>query len=130
MQAPSAPRSGDKLDLKEVNGALLHIQVAELVRDIQTEYGKSDAVRATVAILDGPKKGDVLEDVLFFPRVLRSQLEQAIGQTVLARLGQGIAKAGKSAPWILNAPTPEDLVTGEKYEAYAAERARAQAEPF
>lgn len=130
MQAPSAPRSGDKLDLKEVNGRLLHIAVAEIVHDINTEYGKSDAIRATVAILDGDRKGDVLEDVLFFPRVIRSQLEQAIGETVLARLGQGTAKAGKSAPWILNAPSPEDLVTGQKYETYAAERAKAQEQPF
>lgn len=130
MQAPSAPRSGDKLDLKEVNGALLHIQVGEVVRQVQTEYGPSDAIRATVAILDGVKKGEVMEDVLFFPRVLRSQLEQAIGETVLARLGQGTAKAGRSAPWILNAPTADDLVTGEKYEKYAAEKAAKDDEPF
>lgn len=130
MQAPSAPRSGDKLDLKEVQGRLLHIAVQDVVRDIDTTFGKSDAVRATVAILDGDKKGTVLEDVLFFPRVIRSQLEQALGETVLARLGQGTAKPGKSAPWILETASPEDIVTGEKYEAYAAEKAKAQDEPF
>ena len=34
------------------------------------------------------------------------------------------------APWILNSPTPEDLAVGEKYEAYAAQQAAAQEEPF
>jgi hypothetical protein len=130
MQAPSAPRSGDKLDLNTVKGRLLHIQVAEIVRDIETAFGKSDAVRATVAILDGDQKGTVLEDVLFFPRVLRSQLEQALGETVLARLGQGTAKPGKSAPWILEAASDADLETGTKYEAHIAAQAAAQEEPF
>jgi hypothetical protein len=130
MQAPSAPRSGDKLDLANMKGRLLHIAVQDVVRDIDTTFGKSDAVRATVAILDGDQKGTVLEDVLFFPRVLRSQLEQALGQTVLARLGQGTAKPGKSAPWILEAASDADLDIGTKYEAHIAAQKQAQEEPF
>lgn len=130
MQAAPEPRSGDKLDLDAANGALLHITVHEVVKDIETTFGKSDAVRADVAILDGAKKGEELEGVLFFPRLLQSQLGQAVGETVIGRLGRGIAKPGKSAPWILTPPNTDDMATGERYEAYAATRAQKQEEPF
>lgn len=130
MQAAPEPRSGDKIDLNTLNGSLLHIVVHEVVHDIDTTFGKSDAVRGDVAVLDGANKGQEMEGVLFFPRVLRSQLEQAVGESVVGRLGQGEAKPGKSAPWRLNAPTAEDMAIGERYEAYAAKRAAEQEAPF
>ena len=49
---------------------------------------------------------------------------------VVGRLGQGLAKPGKSAPWVLNAPSADDLKTAEKYEAYASSQKAAQEEPF
>jgi hypothetical protein len=133
MQAPSAPSSGDKVDLKELNGALLYINVRELVKDIDTAHGKSDAVKCDVAVLDGGKKGNTFDDTLIFPKVLVSQLSPAAGTSdpvVVGRLGQGLAKPGKSAPWVLNAPSADDLKTAEKYEAYASSQKAAQEEPF
>lgn len=132
MQAP-ASATGDIIELKKVNGALLHITAHELVANVQTKFGPSDAVRADVAVLDGPEKGTIYHNALFFPAVLRRQLEPSIGKTdnaVLGRLGQGTAKSGQDAPWILNPPTAEDMATGTKYEAYAEQQAQAQAEPF
>ena len=41
------------------------------------------------------------ESVLFFNVALKNALKTKIGQKVLARIGQGTAKPGKSAPWIL-----------------------------
>ena len=39
--------------------------------------------------------------MLFFNVALKNSLKSKIGQKVLARIGQGAAKPGKSAPWIL-----------------------------
>ena len=39
--------------------------------------------------------------LLWFNVGLRNSLKSKIGQKVLARIGQGAAKPGKSAPWIL-----------------------------
>jgi hypothetical protein len=39
--------------------------------------------------------------VLFFNVALKNSLKSKVGQKVLARIGQGTAKPGKSAPWIL-----------------------------
>ena len=133
MQAPAAPGSGEKVDLKELNGALLFINVKALKRDIETSFGTTDAIACDIAVLDGPKKGETIDDALIFPRVLVGQLTSAVGSAdpvIVGRLGQGLAKPGKSAPWVLNDPTPDELATASKYEAYAKERALAQSEPF
>jgi hypothetical protein len=130
MKAPSEPTAGEKLDLNALNGALLHITVHELVKDIETSFGKSNAIRADIVALDGDHKGEEFADVLIFPRVLISQLTPDIGETVVGRLGKGDAKPGKSAPWLLQVPTKADLEIGERYEKYAAEQAAAQSAPF
>ena len=133
MQAPAAPADGDRLVLADVNGALLHITVLEIVHDIETAFGLSDAIQVDIAVLDGPHKGEELEKVLIFPRVLQSQLSKFAGTVdpvVLGRLGQGEAKPGKSAPWVLKEATPGDIAIGEKYEAYIAQRRANVEEPF
>lgn len=133
MQAPPAPSSGDKLDLKTLKGALLHITVSEYVKDIETSFGKSDAVRADVVVLDGDLKGTEYNDTLFFPVMLRGQLKGLVGDAdpvALGRLGQGDAKPGKSAPWMLLAPTEADFEVGRKYAAYAEKKRADEEEPF
>jgi hypothetical protein len=131
MKAPSAPSSGDKLDLNALNGSLLYIKALAEKRDIETSFGKADAIQANVTVLDGPHKGAEYDDVLIFPRVLASQLRGDIGgDAILARLGKGEAKPGKSAPWMLKEPSDDDRKTGEKFEAYAAKRALEQEQPF
>ena len=52
------------------------------------------------------------DGVLVFPRVLQSQLKPKVGQMVLGRLGQGTAKPGQSAPWMLTEPTDADRTVG------------------
>lgn len=133
MQAPTNS-NGDRIDLKKVNGSLLYFTVHELVKDIQTDYGPSDAIRADVAVLDGEEKGTVYSDTLIFPSVLRRQLSGAVGSvdpSILGRLGQGVSKkAGQSPPWILTDPTEAEMAVGVKYEAYAAQQKEAQEAPF
>jgi len=133
MQAPAAPGTGDKLDLKSLLGSLLYVTVTEYVTGIETAFGVTDAIRANVAVLDGEHKGDTFTDTLVFPSVLVGQLKAAVGATdpnVVGRLGQGLAKPGKSAPWVLNEPSPADLEVATKYEAYAAKKAVTDEEPF
>lgn len=116
---PSAPSGG--LDFKEYNGALLLIDVLMVEDHIPTVHTKpgekSPAVRANVVVLDGPKSGEVYEDTLIFPKILQSQVKGKVGQKVLGRLRQGIAKPGQSAPWQLAEATAEDVAKAEAWVA-------------
>jgi hypothetical protein len=108
----SGPASATGLDLKTLNGALLLFDVKEVAHDITTAFGPTDAVRADVAVLDGSQAGETFNDTLVFPKVLQSQLRPALGGKVLGRLGQGQAKPGQSAPWVLSDPTDADRQLG------------------
>jgi len=113
----ASPASATGIDWSDLNGSLLTVAVVEIVKDINTSFGTTDAVRATVTVIDGDKAGDTYPDTLVFPKVLQSQLSPLVGQTVLGRLGQGQAKPGQSAPWILAEPTPQDQATAAKWVA-------------
>jgi hypothetical protein len=104
---PSDP-GGDKLPLAELNGQVLIIDVLEALDNVQTTFGMTNPVRANVHVVDGPHKGTTYTDTLIFPKVLAGSLRPNVGKQVVARLGQGIAKAGQSAPWTLNAVTDTD----------------------
>ncbi len=128
---PAAPGGGDKLPLDELNGSLLLFTVDKVVTDITTAHGVTDAVACSVAVLDGPRKADVFDDTLIFPKVLRGQIKGSVGGgKILGRLGQGEKKPGKNAPWIILDATEDDKATARKYLAYAAEKAVAQEAPF
>lgn len=104
----AAPAAASGIDLKALNGALLLIEPAAIEEDISTVHGPSSAIRADVSVLDGALQGEVYEDTLLFPKVLQGQLRPRLGQKVLGRLGQGVAKPGQSAPWTLNEATDQD----------------------
>lgn len=103
---PTAPGQG--IDWKAYNGALLIIDVHGVKTNIPTVHGMSDAVSATVTIADGPEAGRVFADTLIFPKILQSQTSGKVGSKILGRLGQGVAKPGQSAPWMLNPATDQD----------------------
>jgi hypothetical protein len=106
--ADPADPGGDKLPLAELNGAVLIFDVLEALDNVQTTFGMTNPVRANVHVVDGPNKGTSYNDTLIFPKVLAGSLRPNVGRQVVARLGQGIAKAGQSAPWTLNAVTDAD----------------------
>jgi hypothetical protein len=86
---------------------------------VNTRFGESDAVRADIYNVDEGVL--VTPDALVFPRALVLQLGGVdMGRAVLGRLGQGEARGGQSAPWILQDPSPED---------YAKARALFEAKP-
>ena len=126
---PSTP-GGDNLDLDSLIGSLLLFDVLEQVPEMQTVNGPTTAVRANVAVLDGPHKGETHDDALVFPRVLQQQLRPSVSAKVLGRLGKGQPKPGKSAPWTLTAATDADKETARKYVAYTEQQKAAVEEPF
>lgn len=78
----------------------------------------ADAVRGVVHDVD---TGETFEDTLIFQGGLIGALKNRIGQTVLATVGQGQAKPGQSAPFILTDATgdPAAVAKATKFmEAY------------
>lgn len=111
--APAAPSSG--ISWQDFNGALLMIEPKSIETGIQTSYGVADAVRADVTVLDGPHGGTNVPDTLVFPKLLQGQLKSQVGAKVLGRLGQGQAKPGQSAPWMLSEATDQDKQTAMQW---------------
>ncbi len=126
----SPAEGGDRLPLDDVEGSLLLFTVHGVEKDIQTQYGTSDAVKCDVAALDGDHKAETWDGALIFPRVLQSQLSPRVGGMVLGRLGKGTAKPGQSAPWTLADPTDDDRETGRKYLAHIEATKPPATEPF
>ena len=111
---PSMNESGPKV--ADLAGQLLIITPTDYKTGIKTIHGDAEAVEVSLVNLDTNKTYD---SVLFFNVALRSALKQKIGQKVLARIGQGTAKPGKSAPWILLDATT-DAAALAKANAYLA----------
>lgn len=105
---PFDQAGGGNFDAEELNGSLVVIW-PQSVESVNTVHGEQDAVRANVLVVDGEKAGEFIEDGLVFPRVLVSSLRGKVGRQVLGRIGQGIAKPGQSAPWIIEKYGDEDV---------------------
>lgn len=95
--APSN-NTGESVKVADLAGHLLIITPTEYKTGIQTVHGLAEAVEVEVIDLDTKQTHASL---LWFNVALRNALKNKIGQKVLARIGQGAAKPGKSAPWIL-----------------------------
>ena len=118
---PSMNESGPKV--ADLAGQLLIITPTDYKVGIKTIHGDAEAVEVSLVNLDTNK---TYNSVLFFNVALRSALKQKIGQKVLARIGQGTAKPGKSAPWILLDATT-DAAALAKANAYLGASAPAPA---
>jgi hypothetical protein len=117
MSQFAEPASSTGIEWHDLLGALLIIEPVEIVTGINTDFGVTDAVRATVTVIDGDKTGDIYDDTLVFPRVLQSQLKSKLGQKVLGRLAQGVAKPKQSPPWKLEAANEADQKTAVEFLA-------------
>ena len=125
--APAPP--GEGIQWQEFNGALLLIEPQEEQKGIQTKFGTADAVRAHVSVVDGPKAGETYLDTLIFPKLLAQQTRSRIGEKLLGRLGQGVAKNGQSPPWLLNEATPQDIELGKQWMANSQPQPTSAAPP-
>lgn len=113
----AAPASSTGIKWEDLKGSLLLFDVHSVETGIKTTFGETDAVRADVTVLDGDAAGDTYNDTLVFPKVLQSQLRPNVEKKVLGRLGQGTAKPGQSAPWMLNDATDTDKATARAHLA-------------
>jgi len=118
MTAFAAPASSQGASVKpgDLQGHLLIIKPVQYKTGIMTSLGEAEAIEVDLIDLDTNEEH---LGVLFFNVALRSALKPNIGKQVLARIGQGVAKPGKSAPWVLinAADTSADV---EKATAYLA----------
>jgi len=101
FNAPSTG-GGDKLPVADINGHFVLVYVKGYEEDITTANGPANAVRVNVADLS---TGTHHLDVLWFPKVIVGSLRNQVGAMVLAKVGQGVAQPGKSAPWVLEDAT-------------------------
>ena len=97
FSSPSSTSEGIKV--ADLANHLLIIEPVEYKTGIDTVHGKAEAVEVNVVDLDNGNAKH--ENLLWFNVALRNALKTKIGHKVLARMGQGSAKPGKSAPWIL-----------------------------
>ena len=115
FSAPS--QASESVKVADLNGQLLIIEPIEYKTGIETVHGPADAVEVNIVNLDN--NNAIHNNVLFFNVALKNALKTKIGQKVLARIGQGTAKPGKSAPWILIDATA-DATAVAKANAYIA----------
>lgn len=124
----AAPPSGG-ITWADHKGALLVIEPLSFEAGIQTSFGAADAVKANVHVLTADGSED-FDDCLVFPKLLASQLKSQIGAKVVGRLGQGTAKPGQSAPWLLEAATDDDLAKAQAWLTTRAPQVTSAAAPF
>ena len=94
--APS--QSNENVKVADLANHLLIISPVEYKTGIPTVHGDAEAIEVNIIDLDTNQEHNSL---LWFNVALRNALKTKTGQKVLARIGQGTAKPGKSAPWIL-----------------------------
>lgn len=114
MSSPfAAPATGgDTFTPDDAKGRLLIVKPIDYRASVTTKLGDKDAISVNVVDLDDhdpttSEVGHIYMGALWFSKVLVGSLKSQIGSTVLARMGQGTAKAGQSAPWILQDATQD-----------------------
>lgn len=107
----NSPASG-RFEAKAHVGKLLLIKPSEYLPTVNTTNGPKDAIDGTIVVIDeqNPAASEVIEGGRVFGGQLIAALKPYVGKGyVLGRLGQGTAKPGQNAPWVL-----EDFTAAEK----------------
>lgn len=94
----SAPVVNEGVKVADFNGHLLIVTPVEYKTGINTVNGIAEAIEVNVVDLDTNEEHLSL---LWFNVALRNALKPLIGQKVLGKISQGIAKPGKNPPWLL-----------------------------
>jgi hypothetical protein len=118
----SAPAAGGKFSAKDHNGALLLITPTEYRENVETTFGKKDAVAANVVVIDekNVSGSEEIADALIFGGVLIGQTKSKIGKgMILGRLGQKPTDKGNPA-WVLADPTDAEKDVARAYLATKA----------
>ncbi|MEV4458484.1 hypothetical protein [Microbispora sp. NPDC049633] len=108
--------SGDVFKPADHLGRLVLVYALAFREQIPTSFGASDAVAADVHVIDAPGGPQVFNNALLFQRALVASLRDAVGgDPVLARIGQGVAKPGQSAPYVLQPFSDQDAAVATAY---------------
>jgi hypothetical protein len=113
----SQPSAGSDFKAADHLGHLLLIYPREIRTGIVTKFGVAEETLACdLVVLTDPSGPRAEPQVLLFQKALIGSLRANIGgEPVLARLGQGTAKSGQSAPYILNPYDEQDAVFATHY---------------
>lgn len=100
--APGRDPDAPQFDQKAHLGDLLVVQVQNVQRGVETQFGPADVIVADVHVIDpaGTISASYPETWLF-GTVLFSQLREKRGRSVLGVLELGEKKPGKNPPWRL-----------------------------
>jgi hypothetical protein len=108
MTSPFTSPGGQGPKPEDLKGHLLIITPLEVRTGINTTLGPSDAISVDVVDLDAPGGPEEHVRCLWFSKVLLGSLRSKLGEKVLARMGQGVARPGQSPPWILEDATQDN----------------------
>jgi len=111
----SDPTDPEFFEIAKHLGSLCLIAVNEYIPTMTTSAGTGSAVRAEVAVIDGPMAGKRYPDAMFFGKKIVPQLKASHGSTILGRIGQGEKQAGKNAPFIVEKATTDDAAKATAY---------------
>jgi len=104
--APGRDPDSPQFDMKAHLGDLLVVQVQDVQRGVETEYGPTNVIVADVFVIDPAGTiSDTYPETWLFGRVLFDQLREKRGRTVLGILEQGEKRPGKNPPWRLGDAT-------------------------
>jgi hypothetical protein len=132
LSSPSG--GGDVLKPADVLGHLLLVRPVEFITDMPTQFGNTDTIRVDVVDLSASdvngQWGVVYRDAMWFGRALVGGLRKQIGEFVLGKMGQGVAKPHQSAPNILvdMMPDPNAVATAQLWLAQHPEFAEGKAQ--
>jgi hypothetical protein len=116
----AAPSGGTKLaDFKD---RLVLFTPQEHLKDVETKYGKSDAVLTDIVVLDGPGAPVREDSVRIFQKIFVGELSRRIGQErnmLLARIVTVPNKKDENGKpvWVPQTPTDEDKQVARDYLA-------------
>lgn len=119
------PAAGDMFKMADNLGALILVEAEEYEKDFVTENGPSNIIRGNITVLtedDGKTKlaapVEYTNTIIFGTAVVAS-LKSMVGsgQLVVGVVGQGVKKAGKNAPWLLEAASPKQKKIAEAFLA-------------
>ena len=114
----STPSGASDFRISDFVGELLLIKPTEVIEDMTTEIGTTDAVRADITPLTGDHAGTECPDMLVFQTALKRELRKVLdgpNPFLCARLQMGAKKPGKNAPYIFVGPSEEDVTLARKY---------------
>ena len=108
------PATADRWAPAEHEGHLtLFLAPIELEEDVETAHGKANAAAPRLIVC--VTCDESWRDCLVFQKVLVRQLTTGPDGDVVGRIGVGEAKGGRSAPWLLEDATAEDVAAAERW---------------